>query len=227
MTAPATRLLLVRHGEVAAFDRFYGHHDVGLSPAGVAQAEAVARALAGVTVHAVYSSDLARARAGAQLIADARGLIVQASAAFREMSLGVLEGRRRDEPHPHHPETLGKQYADMVDYAFPGGESFRDVAARLRPAVTALLAAHAAQTVALVAHNSVNRIVLGDALGIALEGVFCFQQSFGCINVLDYPGGAGAGGPARLRLLNWIPGGPIPATSLPPVAAAPPAGETP
>jgi broad specificity phosphatase PhoE len=205
MTAPPTRLVLVRHGEVASFERFYGHYDVALSPAGVAQAEAAVRALSSIAIAAVCSSDLARARAGAELIAAPRGLAVREDAAFREMSLGVLEGLRRDEPHPHHPDTLGKQYADMVDYAFPDGECFRDVAARMRPALARLLAEHAGQTIALVGHNSINRIIIGDALGMVLEAVFSFRQSFGCINVIEYPPGL----PARVRLLNWTPEGPI------------------
>lgn len=204
MTLVRTTLILVRHGEIASFDHFYGHLDVGLSPAGLAQAEAVASALSEVTLDAVYSSDLQRARAGAELLASPRGLTVRTDAAFREMSLGVLEGRRRDEPHPQHPDTLGKQYADMVDYAFPEGETFRDVAARLRPALAQLLAEHAGRAVALVAHNSVNRIIIGDALGMPLESVFNFRQSFGCVNLIEYGPPRGA----RLLLLNWTPAGP-------------------
>lgn len=207
MSADRTTLFLIRHGEVAFFDRFYGHFDVGLSAAGIAQAEVVAAALDGIALEAVYSSDLTRARAGAELLATPRGLTVCARSAFREMSLGVLEGRRRDEPHPHHPETLGKQYADMVDYAFPEGESFRDVAARLRPALAQMLGDHAGGNVALVAHNSVNRIVIGDALGMPLESVFNFQQGFGCVNLIEY----GAARGPRLLLLNWTPSRPIPA----------------
>jgi broad specificity phosphatase PhoE len=194
-----TTLYLVRHGEVAPRRTFYGHLDVELSAAGLASLRVVAQVLAAIPVHAVYSSDLQRAAVGAALIAAAHGLSPRLDPAFREMSLGVLEGVSWDEGRARLPELATKRYRDMWDYRFPEGETLQDVAARVWPALEAALAAHDGGTVVLVSHNSVNRLVLGRYLGLAEGKIFDFDQDFGCINrvALDRE--------PRVELLNWTP----------------------
>ncbi len=199
-----TVLYLVRHGEVASRKRFYGHLDVPLSEAGLAQMEAAADALAGQPLAAVYASDLSRAALGAERIAARHGLSPILDPAFREMSLGELEGVLIVEAHARLPELASKRYRDMWSYRFPGGENLMDVAARLFPALDARLAEHAGQTLALVAHNSVNRLALARALGLPEGQVFDFDQDFGCVNRIRYEAGAAA----RVQLLNWTPGPP-------------------
>ena len=58
-----TRLCIVRHGETAwnAEHRVQGQLDVPLNATGLAQAEAIARALGREKFDAIYASDLARA----------------------------------------------------------------------------------------------------------------------------------------------------------------------
>lgn len=197
-----TILYLVRHGEVDANKTFYGHLDLPLSERGQDQIQRVAEALEGVRVKAVYSSDLQRALQSAAPIASYRGLEPVADSAFREMSLGVLEGLPHTEAMERFPELADKRYHDMWSYRFPGGENLQDIADRARPALQRLLAAHpeAEASIVLVAHNSVNRVLLGDALGLSLDKVFDFAQDFGCINRVDY------GKRARVQLINWTVG---------------------
>jgi len=197
-----TRLYLVRHGAVQAEGIFYGHLDVQLSAEGVAQLGRTAAALAALELAAVYCSDLARAAHSARLLAEPHGLQPVEDPAFREMNLGVLEGLGHEEARRSHPALAVKRYEDMWSFRFPGGENLQDIADRARPALADLLARHSEphEAVALVAHNSVNRVLLGDALGLPLDRVFGFAQDFGCVNVVDY------GGRTRVRLLNWTPG---------------------
>jgi probable phosphoglycerate mutase len=65
------RLLLMRHGETEwnAEHRFTTHSDVELSPAGIAQAEEAAAALAGERLDRIFSSPMQRARRTAELVA--------------------------------------------------------------------------------------------------------------------------------------------------------------
>lgn len=197
-----TRLYLVRHGAVESGQAFYGHLDVPLSEAGRQQAREVAERLASVEVAAVYSSDLQRAMDCARPIAARHGLEPVPDPAFREMNLGVLEGLAYAEAQIKFPELATKRYHDMWTYRFPGGENLEDIAARARPKLASILEHHAGKTVALVAHNSVNRVVIGDALGLPLDKVFDFSQDFGCINRIDF------GTRPRVRLINWTPGAP-------------------
>ena len=67
------RLILVRHGATAwnAEGRFTTRTDVELSPTGREEAEAAARALAGIGIERVMCSPLLRARATGEAIAAA------------------------------------------------------------------------------------------------------------------------------------------------------------
>src|SRR4051794_15208466 len=91
---PTTNLLLVRHGqsEGNAERRFGGHTATPLSMRGHAQAAATAKALASESITAIYSSDLKRAIQTATPLAESIGVKVNATEAFRERSVGVMEG---------------------------------------------------------------------------------------------------------------------------------------
>ena len=202
----STTLYLVRHGEVDVGGNFYGHMDVQLSPQGRLQAEEVARALAAIPLQAVQASDLTRAAEGARLIAERHGLTVAVDPAYREMSLGLLEGVPYAEARRRHPELADKKYSDMHAYRFPGGgENLADVEARAWPALERFLQANTGGTVALVAHNSVNRFILGRALGLELRDVFDFAQDFCCVNKITYTEDKDGHLTARVLLMNWTP----------------------
>jgi 2,3-bisphosphoglycerate-dependent phosphoglycerate mutase len=71
-----TQLLVIRHGETAwnAEHRIQGHLDIPLSPTGMRQAGRLAERLASESVHAIYSSELARAWLTAKPLAERLGL---------------------------------------------------------------------------------------------------------------------------------------------------------
>ncbi len=66
-----SRFILVRHGDTKlnSRERFWGHSDVELSAAGVAQAEKLRDRLATEKISAIYSSELQRALLTAETIA--------------------------------------------------------------------------------------------------------------------------------------------------------------
>ncbi|PWC60146.1 hypothetical protein TSH7_19340, partial [Azospirillum sp. TSH7] len=71
------RVHLVRHGEVAYFDRSGQPHnprDVPLTPAGLKQVEALAHHLAAVTIDRAVCSGLPRTRETAGILIAGRGL---------------------------------------------------------------------------------------------------------------------------------------------------------
>lgn len=216
----ALQLYLLRHGEPDLHDCFYGHEDVELSARGLAQAAAQARALADRPLRAVYSSDLRRTGAGAALLATAAGAPPPvALPALREMHLGVLERVRFADARLRHPELTARRYEDMLEFRMPGGgESVQDVAARTLPCVGELIARHARSdpgdplpAIAVVAHNTVNRILLACAAGLGPAGYIRFEQAFGAINRIDLLAPWSQQAPwasARLALANWVPSSP-------------------
>ncbi len=67
---------------------------------------------------------------------------------------------------------------------FPGGESLQDVALRTTDALRSLWSQHHDGTVVLVAHDSVNRVVLLHALDLPLSAYWRIEQEPCCINEL-------------------------------------------
>lgn len=185
---PATTLWLARHGEIRGVgELFYGHHDVPLSPRGVREALAVAERLRARPLRAVYSSDLERTRVMAQLIAAPHGLAVSELPALREMALGALEGLPVAVARERYPSLASRSIEDMADFRFPeGGESMRDVAERALPVFAELFERHRGEAFCVVGHNSVNRILLADVLGLSIERMFRFGQPYGALSEVRY-----------------------------------------
>lgn len=189
------RLYVLRHGEPERRDLFYGHYDVGLSPHGLEQARAQASRLAEVPFVAAYSSDLTRAQAGAQLVADRRGLSLQVEPDLREMSMGELEGVGHSDALRRHPEWAMRSYLDMLDARMPGGgESVRDLSQRVLACMERIATAHAGPatagrwpTVLVYAHNTVARVLLALASGGTVAAYRAFLQRYGAMNRIDVP----------------------------------------
>ena len=210
------RLYLLRHGEPELKDGFYGHEDVMLSELGRSHAAAQARALASQELAAIYCSDLRRASDGAALLAAGVGRPAPvALPALREMHLGVLERVSFVDAHARHPELVSRGYQSMLAFRMPGGgESVQDVADRVLPCVQDLLARHLTcpegQTpaVAIVAHNTVNRVLLAHAAGLGPAAFIRFEQALGAISRVDFFAPCDPGDPwasARLGLCNYVP----------------------
>jgi broad specificity phosphatase PhoE len=124
-----THVLLIRHGqsEGNAAGRFGGHTDTPLSPRGRKQAEATARALASESFTAIYTSDLPRAAQTASPLAKLSGRDLQITDAFRERSVGVMEGLTFEEAAEQHPEQYQALLRRDMDHVLLGGESYRQM----------------------------------------------------------------------------------------------------
>ncbi|MBM4274556.1 MAG: histidine phosphatase family protein [Deltaproteobacteria bacterium] len=185
---PPTRLYLIRHGQVADGHThlYHGHNDIHLSPKGVAQLEKLARQLKAAPLTAVYSSDLTRSLEGARVLCRGRGLEPVIVPEFREINFGVWEGLSFEEIAAKYPEELNARFQDLANFRIPGGESLMDVRARALPRLGELIEQHQGQALAVVAHAGVNRVVLSDALGAPFNNLFRIDQSYGCLNIIDY-----------------------------------------
>lgn len=184
----ATRLYLVRHGRVADghAHRYHGNNDICLSPEGERQLTQLAAYLQSRPLAAVYASNLQRSLDGAARLCQGRGLEPRAVPEFREIHFGVWEGLTFAEIAERYPEELAARLQDLENFRIPEGESLLDVRNRVIPRLKSLVADHPGQSLALVAHAGVNRVILCDALSLSLENIFRLDQNYGCLNVIDY-----------------------------------------
>ncbi len=183
-----TRLLLIRHGEAGRPGVLHGHVDVPLTDRGREQVHRLARRLADEALDAVYSSDLSQARDTARILAEKRGLPVVEDPAFRELAMGVWDGVPVDDLARREPDALRRWWEDPVRTAPPGGESLEDLARRVLPALEAVVRRHPGQTVALVAHGGVNRVILLHRLRAPLEAFHHMAQDPACLNRIRFFG---------------------------------------
>src|SRR5882757_7346776 len=99
MTAPATRVFMVRHGAtvLSAEDRFAGATDVALSEEGQSQARALGERLADAEIAAVYASPMQRTVATATFVAAPHQLGLTSDPGLREIDHGRWEQLTRRE----------------------------------------------------------------------------------------------------------------------------------
>jgi broad specificity phosphatase PhoE len=161
-----TTLYLARHGqsEWNNQSRVTGQFDIGLSPRGQQQGEALARCLADETLAAVYTSALQRTVATAQPTAAAQGLNIVSMPELNEIHLGVLQGRHRDERDAEAQALWAQWQADPWGYRVPGGERFDEFALRVEAGLQNILERHRGQRILIVGHRATNRVVLGRLL---------------------------------------------------------------
>ena len=156
------RLLLLRHGESTwnAERRWQGWLDAPLTPAGVAQAAARARALAhdSFAPRVIYTSDLERAARTAEIIAAHVEAPVIADAGFRERHGGEWQGHTVAEIDAGWPGMRDSWRRGELT-APPGGEEDVDVLARFDAALARALARAGRGVVGIVTHHGVLRIV--------------------------------------------------------------------
>jgi len=183
----ASLIYLLRHGAVVGAEtrRFIGHLDVPLSDLGERQCRAQAARLGGVKLAAVFSSDLARSRRSAQIVGAPHGLAPVELPALREMAMGRWDGLTAAEIRAREPEAFADWMARVGEFPFPEGESVPDLVARAVPAFEALVAAHAGQAIAVVAHGGTNRALLCHAFGLPLGRLLAFGQDYGALTVLQ------------------------------------------
>lgn len=199
MTAK-TRLYLIRHGEVvgAGTARYNGHSDVSLSERGVAQYHQLKERFAGAQIAACYTSDLSRCVTGAEILGAHLGVEPVKERNLRELDIGSWEGMTWTELMEKYPAEWQARLADIVNYRVPRGESLLDLQGRLMPVVNRIVERHRGEEVLVVAHGGANRVILLNAIGAPLSSLFNIEQSYCCLNIIDYY----ADGKAVVKLLN-------------------------
>lgn len=150
-------IYLMRHGQDAP-DRFGGWSPFGLTDVGRQQVNAAAPALTDKGIEEIYSSDLARAKETAEIVAQYLCLRVTYLPEFREFNNGYLAGMLKEEAARKYPGV----YASSLGWTepWPGGESPQMFYQRIQKAWYAFKEKMQGKTVLLVSHGGVMNVIL-------------------------------------------------------------------
>ena len=171
-------------------ERFRGRADLALDETGRRQAEAAALRLKGEQVAAIYSSPLRRALQTAEPIAKQLKLSVQPWEGLIDIDFGSFQGLSSEEAGKKDSKlfTMWVEKPHLV--RFPKGESLEIVRQRVLAAVDELAAKHVDQTVILVSHTVVCRVLMCAMLGLDNSHFWQVRQDVNAINIFELRDGA-------------------------------------
>jgi broad specificity phosphatase PhoE len=187
------KILLARHGETPwnAEGRYQGQRDIALSDTGERQARLLGERLRELAITRAVASPLVRARRTAELaLGDSRADTLRLDEGLKEIAHGDWEGLLAAEIRERDPVRLRawREKPETVQMPGAGGESIVEVLDRAWPAFQRACAGLGADdTLLVVAHDAVNRVILCRILGLPLSRLWTFRQAPTTINLLEGP----------------------------------------
>lgn len=156
------KLYLVRHGQTLwnQEKRMQGHKNSDLSVEGVAQAHALKTHLNTLKIDRAWVSPLGRVQQTVDILLSDRDTPVTVDARLKEMGFGEWEGRIKPEIMVTDAHAYQHFQTDPGTFTSPNGESFHDVAARVKPAIAELLALAVDENILIVSHTMTIKIIL-------------------------------------------------------------------
>jgi alpha-ribazole phosphatase len=181
------KVFLIRHGEVQwnLENAYVGSTDIPLNDTGRKQAQMLAEFLKKEQISAIYASDLSRARETAEILAQKFDLAVHPVSELREVDYGEWEGVNETDIPKRDPEIFLQWKANPADVCIPDGESFAAVRYRSFPAFCRIAESHIDENIAVVAHKSVNRVILCCLLGMDVNRYRQIGQENACLNIIE------------------------------------------
>jgi phosphoserine phosphatase len=195
-----TIILLVRHGHVEGIkpERFRGRADLVLTETGRRQAELLARRIASDWApSSVFTSPLQRCIATGAAIARTCGVPSEPFTGLYDLDYGAWQSLTYDDARAKDPDLFAAWFTTPHLVRFSEGESLQDVATRTASVLRFVLSRNAADTLVLVGHDSVNRVMLTQILDMPLSAYWRFAQSPCCINEIEVTGSS-----FQLRRMN-------------------------
>ena len=177
---PATRLLLIRHGEVEARYQgiFGGSIDMNLSPRGQRQAKILADYLRVKTIDAVYASPMKRVQQTFAPSARHHRVKQVILPGLREIDFGDWTGFGWDAVR----EKFGIEPWEWLDKielgVVPNGESTVHFRKRVEPCLRRAIRENRGKTVAIFCHGGVIRMLLAILLDLPLPKTGAFDVEY-------------------------------------------------
>lgn len=182
------RLYLMRHGHVDYFNAALNDpRMVDLTDEGREQAAAAGEALARIEFDYIMCSGLPRTRQTAEIVLEKQASTnrIEEDERFEEIKSGWIKAKSREELAARLAYCFDNAHDENAKF-LPDGETFGAVEKRVVAGLTDLLTNRDWKTCLLVAHEGVNRVILGWCTGGGLETISAFEQDLCAINVLDF-----------------------------------------
>jgi len=171
-------------------ERFRGRADVPLNETGLVQAEVTGRRIASEwRPSTIYSSPLSRAVKTAGIIAGHFDFPIQVHSGLIDIDYGQWQGLTPDEVRERWPEMIDDWYNKPASASIPGGETLEELRSRTLAAIDELAARHKDQTIVVVGHTVINRIILLGVLGLSNDRFWRLRQDTCAINCFEAEGG--------------------------------------
>ena len=183
-----TTILLSRHGHVEGIKpaRFRGRAELALTSTGVAQASALAQRIARQWKPvAIYTSGLQRCVVTGARIGEAVRVKAGVLDGLMDLDYGAWQMRTHDEVSAENPEAYRQWRSAPQLTRFPKGESLQDVVARTSDVLREALLRYPEQTVVMVGHDSVNRVLLLQLLDMPLAAYWRLVQDPCTLNEIE------------------------------------------
>ncbi len=180
---------LFRHAQpefLGGRKRCISRTDLPLSPLGRMQCVLLKEAFRDSALTAVYHSGMRRTRETAQALSSC----LYEETALREIGVGVWEGKTFQEIQAQYPALYAARGRDPYRCRIPGGEAPEHCLKRIRAVFEKIAAAvPEGGAAAVVAHGSVNRLLLCALRSRPMETYWALPQPYGCVNVVRCEGG--------------------------------------
>jgi broad specificity phosphatase PhoE/lactate dehydrogenase-like 2-hydroxyacid dehydrogenase len=157
-----TSIFFIRHGKTIWNEKgtYQGTLNSSLSEIGRAQALRIAEFLSSRKISHIYVSPLGRAQETAGILREKLQCTIEVVDDFHEMDFGVFQGKQQEEIKELFADFFEERKHAKLHTPFPGGESYYDVYLRVLHKALAIAAEHRGN-IAIVGHESVNRIIRG------------------------------------------------------------------
>ncbi|WP_195575531.1 histidine phosphatase family protein [Paenibacillus sp. 1001270B_150601_E10] len=157
-----TTLYLVRHGQTEwnVLHKMQGHQDSSLTALGIKQAQWLSDALKDMQIEVICSSTSLRARNTAEIIRRDRKVEIEECDEFREINLGVWEGKTQSEAKEDYPEAFDQFWNRPDNFLVEGSETFNEVLTRAHSKLKQIMTSNQGKSILLVTHTVVVKVLM-------------------------------------------------------------------
>ena len=183
-----TRLFLFRHGETQSNieQRYQGKSNSHLTELGIKESNLLSDALKNIPFKAIYSSTLDRSNETAKIIAGPHNLDVTKVDGLKERDYGDWENLTFTDIKEKYSDIYEEWLKDPGLAKIPKAESLKDLQARGVKAIESIVKKHKGETIAVIGHGGINRVILFHYMNLDLDNFWRIKQDNCSINIIEF-----------------------------------------